>query len=446
MRKVLSVLLCVVILAAFPAAGRAEGFDLDALEDQAFAVSMACWLSGFESGKLTDLILWDACGWHAARQERITGQPLMRESEVRDFLMSIGGKWPMTLPPSWEEYGIVNRIIGAGSSVNYDFSQNKLFFGEMIGIDTEVSTVMTSENSTATTITVHRGENTVDYVFRITFAENTAPASRYPYQVVQVEKGAVPAKMDERLNFTWELLMEQNSLSNILSMVDNVRIFNPVYTPEDSIWIFRKNGHIAILADWSGYTSGTYGFYTFDTYAFEDGRTRASIGYVSYDPLEELYDETYITDYLKGIVEFRFLREEDDLIWMDAVFPDGEAEQVAVDKGTLFLREISFTYDADYPASVTSFEYNAVMPEFPFMAGWDRDLRTVTAIWENYDETIQDLTYRTENLQIPMDWEYLPYEVRWGDYTAYLNPRYTGSYTYPGDIYNYTVYFTAVKG
>ena len=447
MRRILALLIVVSLLSAFPVFTQAEEADQKPPEAQSASLALACWLGGYDGGELSDLICWDACGWYAAYQERITGERLLREDEVQDYLSSIGYRGPLDPPAPWEEYGIVNRVIGAGSFVYYDFRQNRTMFNAMIGIDTELSTVMADDQTAVTTITVHRGENVIDHVFRFTFEASPNENSRFPYRVVKVEKGLVPAKMDEKLNFTWELLMEQNSLSCVLSLTDGVRIYNPNDNPEKNCtWIFNQKGHTAILGCWDGYVTGTYGFYSFDTLKYADGKTRASIGYVSYDPLEETYDETYISDYLKDIIEFRYLYETDEEIWMDGVLENGDREQVAVDKGTLFLREISYTYDGAYPASVTRFDYTTPVPGFAFMQGWDKELRTVTAIWEETDGQSADLVYRTENLQIPMDWEYLPYVVRWGEYTAYLNPRYTGTYAYPGDIYDYTVYFTAVKG
>ena len=47
---------------------------------------------------------------------------------------------------------------------------------------------------------------------------------------------------------------------------------------------------------------------------------------------------------------------------------------------------------------------------------------------------------------MPTDWEYLPFECRWGDFTAYTNDRYIGDYQYPGDGDGYLLFLTTVKG
>ena len=66
--------------------------------------------------------------------------------------------------------------------------------------------------------------------------------------------------------------------------------------------------------------------------------------------------------------------------------------------------------------------------------------------WEKYDEESGTFTYHTQTLEIPGDWEYLPYAARWGEYTPYLDARYTQSYSYPGDNIDYTIFLTAAKG
>ena len=76
-------------------------------------------------------------------------------------------------------------------------------------------------------------------------------------------------------------------------------------------------------------------------------------------------------------------------------------------------------------------------------------MRTVTTVWEDYvpgDGESFERTERTEFARIPADWEYLPYEARWGDYTAYANAGFTEAYSYPGDGVDYSLYLTTAKG
>ena len=77
---------------------------------------------------------------------------------------------------------------------------------------------------------------------------------------------------------------------------------------------------------------------------------------------------------------------------------------------------------------------------------WDMPLRSVTAVWEEYDASVSDFSYRTETLQLPYNWEYYPNDARYGDYEIYNNPRYIGPYQYPGDFVDYSIFLTTVKG
>ena len=55
-------------------------------------------------------------------------------------------------------------------------------------------------------------------------------------------------------------------------------------------------------------------------------------------------------------------------------------------------------------------------------------------------------TAGAETVELPADWEYIPAEGRYGDYTIYMNEGYTQPYFYPGDNVDYTLYLTTAKG
>ena len=117
---------------------------------------------------------------------------------------------------------------------------------------------------------------------------------------------------------------------------------------------------------------------------------------------------------------------------------------MAVDRGTLVLRELSHRIDEETPAVVNRFTYTEQPPAFSFLDGWERPLRRVTLVWESYYGGEHQV--RTETVQLPDDWEYIPWEGRWGDYTIYMNEGYTIPYFYPGDGVDYTLYLTTAKG
>ncbi len=282
-------------------------------------------------------------------------------------------------------------------------------------------------------------------MYHILFTPNPDAGSAYPYQLVWIQQMPAAPEMDGQLNFTWEELLDANMLSNVLSFSPAIRTSNPFYGPDSTTWIYRLNGHTAIVQSVNQYLSGSYGVWSFDSYDLPDGGVRACVGYYSDDPNEDLYDEYYLINYLSGITNIELLREEEELFWLDCTFYGESTEQIAIDKGTLVLREIDFVYDPAYEPSVTLFE-SSPAPELPLMEGWNGPLRSVTAHWEDYDRDYGCLRYRTETLELPLDWEYLPYDARWGDYTAYNTEAYVGTYVYPGDGIDYEVYFTVAKG
>ena len=94
--------------------------------------------------------------------------------------------------------------------------------------------------------------------------------------------------------------------------------------------------------------------------------------------------------------------------------------------------------------NVTAFDYSAAPTEYRFLDSWDRPLRSVEVLWETYAGYERQL--RRETVELPTDWEYLPFECRWGDFTAYTNDQYIGDYQYPGDGDGYLLFLTTVKG
>ena len=79
-----------------------------------------------------------------------------------------------------------------------------------------------------------------------------------------------------------------------------------------------------------------------------------------------------------------------------------------------------------------------------FLDSWDGPMRAVTVHWEEFPNGVR--VTRDEKVRIPADWEYLPRQGRWGDYTVWMNEDYTKLYEYPGDGMDYTLYLTTAKG
>ena len=137
-------------------------------------------------------------------------------------------------------------------------------------------------------------------------------------------------------------------------------------------------------------------------------------------------------------------RIEGDLIWADALYAGNYRQKLAFDRGSLALREVlSLREDGEVMGDVI-FDYRDTAPDCAYLDSWNRPLRTLRILWESYPQGLQEL--REEYVDVPDDWEYLPAEAQWGDYTAYTNDRYLGDYQYPGDGVEYLLFLTTVKG
>ena len=91
-----------------------------------------------------------------------------------------------------------------------------------------------------------------------------------------------------------------------------------------------------------------------------------------------------------------------------------------------------------------TFGYDRQPPRLSLLEAWDGPLRTVTLVWEDFRSGV--LITRTDFVRVPADWEVLPYEGRWGDFTIYTDPGHTSLYQYPGDGADYTLYLSTAKG
>ncbi|MBQ3372063.1 MAG: hypothetical protein IJG40_02865 [Oscillospiraceae bacterium] len=446
----LSILFSCMSISVF--ADEAKGqIKKEAVSDQVIAIGMAAWLNGvgedWQKGWQTDLVLWDAAGWYSALNNRRYNLKLLKESDTRDILASLGYEGDLVLPPTWEEYGIVKIVYGAGNSRNYDFEQHKEMFDAMIGVTAEMRVRMEDDDSAVFTAISHAFEDAQEYSFLITFAANDNPNSKFPYKVIGVEKYQEEPEWDPALNFTWKLLMEQNKLSNILAVFPSVKISMPAIDANAWQWTYKHNGEYVQYTDSGRYSFGTYGMYSFDLIDSTDGVRRPCVGSVNRDPMREAELEKMIQNYLTDYECVKFLKEDDDLIWIQLIHQYGFHANAAVDKGTLLLKKMQFFYgDSTEPAAENTFVYTDTPPAFEPLQGWDMPLRTVTAVWETFDPAIQNFAYRTEAIQLPYNWEYYPNEARYGDYAIYTNPRYMGPYQYPGDWIDYSIFLTTSKG
>ena len=463
MKKILSLLLCLLLLAGvFPAAVSAAG-DAEAPDGetaaadlaaetgaQSFAMTMAAWLMGYPDGTSLDdpLLLWDAAGWYAAWLYRTEGCDLLTREEAEDFLRSVGFEGEAMLPEGWEEYGVVQVLHGRDGRENLDFVQHKTEIDAMLGVDTMISTLASTDDTVTTLLSCfYDGEISADWMYSLGF-ESAEEGSAFPYRLVKLELLDDGPKMDPALDFGWDELLRANRLENLLAVCPAVQIREGGNT--GCTWLFEDEGDFARVSTGEDYTGGEFRGCSFEYEQAEDGAQRARIGHIEEDSDSRDFLNHALTDYLNGVCIVELRDAGEGLLWLECTYRGGYRQTIAVDRGTLRLQEIDYYYDAEQEPSRTCFVYDESAPDFPFLRSWDGPLRTVTTVWEDFvwsEESEEfERTERTAFTRVPADWEYLPYEARWGDYTVYRNAGYTESYTYPGDGVDYTLYLTTAKG
>ena len=94
--------------------------------------------------------------------------------------------------------------------------------------------------------------------------------------------------------------------------------------------------------------------------------------------------------------------------------------------------------------NITAFDYSAAPDAYRFLDSWDRPLRTIELGWETVSGSERQL--RRESIRLPTDWEYFPFECRWGEFTAYTNELCIGDDQDPGDGEGYLLFLTTIKG
>lgn len=440
MKKMLAILISLLLIGIFPTASAEMGITEEAIGAQAFAIGLACRMNDYDDRGPDDLMLWDAAGWYAAQRQRAEGIDLLTDEELWEFMRSIEYTGPFSLPETWEDYGIVRPLRSSDGVIQYDFAFHKEALAEMLGITTEVHTSVIRPDLAITTITSHYENGSLaKWAYRLCFEKNIAePSSRFPFRLSGIETIRFEPQMEGSLNFTWKNLLDANSLSYILRFCPAVCVYEQGSTYGKS-WYFLHNGEAVLIREDGSGLSGQYGRYAFDCETAEDGARRVRIGSIA----EAGLSDSSIQDYFAYLVNLRLDRIEGDLFRLNCTTINGETERIAVNRGTLMLEEITYDY-VNYPSTTVCFDYTRGAPDYPFLKSWDGSLRTVTVIRENYEAG--EPVIQSEFLRLPADWEYLPYEGRWGDYTIYMDDEYTKPYVYPGDGVDYTLYLTTATG
>ena len=445
MKKLLSVLLMAALLFGVTAAAFADD-DADfaaSIEAQAFAVAMA-----YHEGAFFDSVtprdpalLWEACGWYAAWLYRTEDTDLLTEDMLRDFQRSLGVQNAPDAPDTPDI-----RILRSSDGTRlYDFAGYKVRIDETLGQTLSFSLDAPAPFEADVTIWQYcsaAASAARRYTLRFALNRNAGSAFRYSLQNVTAED-AGPA-LDPALDFDWDGFLAANSLKNIFSMYDSVRIQNSVEGIMP-IWLFCRDDKLCILRTEENYVEGEYNGCWFFVEPGEDGVMRPRIA--GFDPQcgDSDFRDNYVSNYLYGASIVDLDRIDGDLIRMRVTFPGDWLEDAALDRGLLLLKETRSQIDEETAPIVTGFFYGETPPEAKYLDSWKGPMRHITLHWEEWVGG-EPLVW-TETIEVPADWEYLPWQARWDEYTIYMNEEYTKPYSYPGDgTEDYELYLTTAKG
>lgn len=426
-----------------PAPEPERSFD-EAVAGQVFAVVMAAYNGAFPDGTLPDdpAFLMEATGWYAAWRWRTAGVDVLPRAEAEAFQRSLGGGGDFVFDPDYETYGLVIRATADDGTQGVDYFMYKRLLTEQLGVTLELNSESEGEHAVDAAVIRHFDSgDTAERDYRLLFAPN-AGDERFPYRLTDLTLPAPGPQMDPAFDFDWDLLMRQNRLSTLLGFSPAVKIETSY--DERTTWIFLREGDLCILNEADGVIHGEYRGARFDYGPDETGVVRARIGSFDESAGSLEANDTILTDLFSMAAVMKYEGTDGERIRIRSVSEYGYRDDFEISRGTLALLREAYYYNGDEPVSVVTVSYPDTLPDFSFLDGWDKPLRRVTGVWEDFYDG--DVHVREEVYELPGDWEYLPWEGRWGDYTIYMNTGYTRSYFYPGDGMDYTLYLTTAKG
>ena len=445
MKKILSLLLALGLLLSQGLSAFAEddpGFA-PAVEAQAFAVSMAYHEGGFLDSvtPLDPAFLWEASGWYAAWLYRTEGTDLLTEDLLRDFQRSLG----VQNPPDTPDTPDIRILQSSDGARLYDFTGYKLRLDARLGQTLSFSLDAPAPFEAVVSIREYFSAGASGarrYTLR--FALNRSAGSAFRYSLLNAEAEDPGPTWDPALDFSWDELIAANNLKNIFSLYDSVRIKNSVASVMP-IWLFCRDDKLCILRTEENYVEGEYNGCWFFVEPGEDGVMRPRIAGFDAQCGDSEFCDNYVSNYLYGAAIVDLDRVDGDFTRMHVTFMGDWLEDVAVDRGMLLLREIVSRVDEETAPIVTGFFYGETPPEAKYLDSWKGPMRHITLHWEDWRNGGPHT--RTETVTVPADWEYLPWEARWDEYTIYMNEGYTKPYAYPGDgTDDYELYLTTAKG
>ena len=413
---------------------------------QSFAVAMTYWDSGYgiETAPSDPEFGWDALGWYAAWLYRTEQLDLISYESAEAFMQSLGCEGLPFDPAEMMNYG-EPRTLRTRDALYFDFGWYKNRIDEVLGVEAGVSVEPCAPQAVDVVVTQHfDGGLQAEKTFTLTYGVNEDPDSEFPWVLRSVTLPELAPEIDPGLTFTWAEVEKANRLENVLALYPAVRMYSSEYPDNGNTWLFVRDGFPALITEGPDYCSGQYRDCWFDYETDEEGVTRARIGAFDNEAGSWEMLSDYLLDGFRDASALRLDRIEDDLIWADCLYRGGYRQKIAFDRGTLVLRELVVLSEEGEVLGSNCYDYSAAEPEYSFLDSWSKELREVAVTWEDYDNGKQTLF--SEIISVPADWEYLPYEGRWGDYTVYNNTEYLGEYEYPGDGIDYELFLTTVKG
>ncbi len=455
MKRVFTFWLALLLLAAPAVSSRAESGETASgqpetaaeketvpeglVRDQSFSLAMAAWLGGYPEYVDDDLLRLDAAGWYAALQARY-GYDLISEEELRDYLRSVGYSGDLRFPESWEEYGIVNVLTSRDGRRYYDFANHKNQLAELLGVTMEYR-LKTAGCSVLVTIVHHYEDgSTAEWSYELRYVHNEDASGTFPYRLAELKVCPFVPKIEGNADFDWEDLQYANRLDTVLKFCPAVHIESDVggYTER---WLFRTGEK---TVDISQNGSLSYGQVNGIDFRKEDAGSRVQVGKIDPpDAAGENFNRA-LPQVFSDMVRMELVRTEGENSVLNCKTRSGQRVIMTVNSLTLWIQQLDGIAEDGSLLYRYTFGYDRQPPRLSLLEAWDGPLRTVTLVWEDFRSGV--LISRTDFVRVPADWEVLPYEGRWGDFTIYTDPGHTSLYQYPGDGADYTLYLSTAKG
>ena len=417
-----------------------ETIPEDQIRDQSFSFAMAAWLGGYPDYVDEDLLRLDAAGWYAALQARY-GYDLISEEDITDFLHSVGYSGNLRFPQSWEEYGIINVLTSKDGRRYYNFGSHKNQLAELLGVTIEFRLETTAGGSVLATIVDHYEDgSTAEWSYELSYVKNEDPSSTFPYRLVKLKVCPFVPQIEGNVDFDWKDLQYANSLNTVLMFCPAVHIESDVGGYTDR-WLYRTEER---MVDISQNGSLSYGQVNGIDFRQDGAGSRVLVGKIDPpDAAEENFNRA-LSYVFSDMVRMELVRTGEEIYVLNCKTRSGSRVIMTVNRLTLWIQQLDgIAADGSLLYRYT-FRYDQQPKRFSLLEAWDGPLRTVTLVWEDFRTGV--LIRWTDFVRVPADWEVLPYEGRWGEYTIYMDHGHTSLYQYPGDGKDYTLYLSTAKG